>query len=61
MNATVSVELLDMISDIGTGNFIQTNYPELYAGGAYFVANPENEVYELDGGKVFYTSTDPRW
>ena len=20
--------------------------------------NPENEVYELDGGKVFYTSTD---
>ena len=44
--------------DIGTGNFIQTNYPELYAGGAYFVAKPENEVYELDGGKVFYTSTD---
>ena len=30
----------------------------MYAGGAYFVAKPENEVYELDGGKVFYTSTD---
>ena len=44
--------------DIGTGNFTQTNYPDLYAGGAYFVAKPENEVYELDGGKVFYTSTD---
>ena len=44
--------------DVGTGNFLETNYPELYAGGAYFVAKPENEVYEIDGGKVFYTSTD---
>jgi hypothetical protein len=44
--------------DIGTGNFEQTNYPELYAGGAFFVALPENEVYEETGGRVFYTSSD---
>ena len=44
--------------DIGTGNFIQSNYPELYADGNYFVAAPENEVYETNGGRVFYTSTD---
>jgi len=44
--------------DIGTGNFIQTNYPELYADGAYFVSSPENEVYEANGGRVFYASTD---
>jgi len=44
--------------DIGTGNFEQTNYPELYAGGAYFTASPENEVVETDGGRVFYVSTD---
>jgi hypothetical protein len=44
--------------DIGTGNFESTNYPELYAGGAFFVALPENEVYEEAGGRVFYTSSD---
>ena len=44
--------------DIGTGNFEETNYPELYAGGAYFEAAPENEVLEANGGRVFYTSTD---
>lgn len=44
--------------DIGTGNFEQTNYPDLYAGGAFFTAIPENEVYEEDGGRVFYASTD---
>jgi len=43
--------------DIGTGNFLQTNYPELYSTGIY-VPRPENEVYEEDGGRVFYTSTD---
>jgi len=43
--------------DIGTGNFEETNYPTLYATGDYFDA-PENEVVELDGGRVFYTSTD---
>lgn len=44
--------------DVGTGNFIQTNYPDLYADGAFFIAAPENEVYEENGGRVFYTSTD---
>jgi hypothetical protein len=44
--------------DIGTGNFEQTNYPEVYASGNYFVALPENEVYEANGGRVFYTSSD---
>jgi len=43
--------------DIGTGNFEQTNYPELYTTGDFFKA-PENEVVELEGGRVFYTSTD---
>jgi hypothetical protein len=43
--------------DIGTGNFEETNYPELYATGI-FVPAPENEVVEEDGGRVFYTSTD---
>lgn len=44
--------------DIGTGNFTQTNYPDIYAGGRYFVAAPENEVLEQQGGRVFYVSTD---
>ena len=44
--------------DIGTGNFEDTNYPAIYAGGAYFISAPENEVYEINGGRVFYTSTD---
>jgi hypothetical protein len=43
--------------DIGTGNFIETNYPDLYNVG-FFTAAPENEVVEEDGGRVFYTSTD---
>ena len=44
--------------DVGTGNFEETNYPDLYAGGAFFTAAPENEVLEVDGGRVFYVSTD---
>ena len=44
--------------DIGTGNFIETNYPTIYAGGNFFTAIPENEVYELNGGRIYYTSTD---
>jgi hypothetical protein len=43
--------------DIGTGNFEQTNYPELYTQGTLSRA-PENEVYNRGGGRVFYTSTD---
>lgn len=42
--------------DIGTGNFEETNYPELYSG--LFFSAEENEVYEESGGRVFYTSTD---
>jgi hypothetical protein len=44
--------------DIGTGNFEQTNYPEIYAGGNFFTANPENEVLEQNSGRIFYVSTD---
>jgi len=43
--------------DIGTGNFVDTNYPELYSTGLY-IGRPENEVTETDGGRVFYSSTD---
>jgi len=42
--------------DIGTGNFQQTNYPEIYSG--LFFSAPEDEVREENGGRVFYTSTD---
>ena len=44
--------------DIGTGNFVETNYPDIYANANFFTAAPENEVTETDGGRVFYTSTD---
>ena len=44
--------------DIGTGNFEETNYPTIYSGGNFFTALPENEVYETNGGRVFYVSTD---
>ena len=44
--------------DIGTGNFTQTNYPTIYAGGAFFTAAPENEVLEQNSGRVYYVSTD---
>ena len=42
--------------DIGTGNFLETNYPTLYSG--FYTVSPENEVVELNRGRVFYTSTD---
>jgi hypothetical protein len=43
--------------DIGTGNFTETNYPELYQDYDYTPA-PDQEVQNLNGGRVFYTSTD---
>jgi hypothetical protein len=43
--------------DIGTGNFEETNYPELYANYD-FGTEPFQEVQNLNGGRVFYTSTD---
>lgn len=42
--------------DVGTGTFLETNYPELYSG--HYFSSPENEVFERNGGRVFYTSTD---
>jgi hypothetical protein len=42
--------------DVGTGNFEETNYPDLYAG--FYEPAPENEIVEQDRGRVFYTSTD---
>jgi hypothetical protein len=43
--------------DIGTGNFLETNYPELYKNNN-FTTEPFQEVQNLNGGRVFYTSTD---
>jgi hypothetical protein len=43
--------------DIGSGNFIETNYPELYENYDYNSA-PDQETQNLNGGRVFYTSTD---
>jgi hypothetical protein len=42
--------------DIGTGNYVNTNYPKLYNGN--FFSAPEQQVVEALGGRVFYTSTD---
>jgi len=42
--------------DVGTGNFFETNYPELYSG--LFLSAPEDEIREEQGGRVFYTTTD---
>jgi hypothetical protein len=43
--------------DVGTGNFYETNYPTLYDNYEY-LAVPFQEIYNLNGGRVFYTSTD---
>ena len=43
--------------DIGSGNFEETNYPELYINYE-FGTEPAQEVQNLNGGRVFYTSTD---
>jgi hypothetical protein len=40
--------------DIGTGNFVETNYPGLPTQPAI----PANETVDNNGGRVFYTSTD---
>jgi hypothetical protein len=40
--------------DIGTGNFVETNYP----GIPLQVTVPANETVDNNGGRVFYTSTD---
>jgi hypothetical protein len=43
--------------DIGTGNFEETNYPVNYKDFD-FTTEPFQEVQNLNGGRVFYTSTD---
>ena len=43
--------------DVGTGNFEETNYPELYIDYE-FTTEPLQEITNLNGGRVFYTSTD---
>lgn len=43
--------------DIGSGNFETTNYPTMYAEYDYN-KEPFQETYNLNGGRVFYTSTD---
>jgi hypothetical protein len=43
--------------DIGTGNFEETNYPINYKDYD-FNTEPFQEVQNLNGGRVFYTSTD---
>ena len=40
--------------DIGTGNFVETNYP----GVPTQVPIPANETIDSNGGRVFFTSTD---
>jgi hypothetical protein len=43
--------------DIGSGNFEETNYPDLYVNYDFTTA-PFQEVQNLNGGRVFYTSSD---
>ena len=43
--------------DVGTGNFEETNYPINYKDFD-FTTQPFQEVQNLNGGRVFYTSTD---
>jgi hypothetical protein len=40
--------------DIGTGNFIETNYPNTPLQAPI----PANETFEENGGRVFFTATD---
>lgn len=46
--------------DIGTGNTTTTRYPDLYVYGVDSIneQQPFNEVTNIGGGRVFYTSTD---
>jgi len=43
--------------DIGAGNFETTNYPTLYTDYLY-TKSPLKETFNLNGGRVFFTSTD---
>jgi hypothetical protein len=43
--------------DVGSGNFLETNYPVLYSNYDYN-QEPFQEVENYNGGRVFFTSTD---
>jgi hypothetical protein len=43
--------------DVGTGNFEETNYPKLYIDYD-FTTQSFQETQNLNGGRVFFTSTD---
>jgi hypothetical protein len=47
--------------DVGTGNFLQTDYPDLYKTNAELDENTTkefNQVVQSGGGRIFYTATD---
>jgi hypothetical protein len=44
--------------DIGSGGFASTNYPVIIAADYSVQPNPDNEIFEANGGRVFYVSTD---
>ncbi len=44
--------------DIGTGNFAETNYPVIISADYTIQPDPDNEVFEADGGRCFYVTTD---
>jgi hypothetical protein len=44
--------------DIGTGGFASTNYPVIIAADYSIQPNPDNEIFEEEGGRCFYVTTD---
>ena len=44
--------------DIGTGNFAETNYPVIIAADYSIQPDPDKEIFEADGGRCFYVTTD---
>ncbi len=44
--------------DIGTGNFAETNYPVIISADYTIQPDPDNEIFEADGGRCFYVTTD---
>jgi hypothetical protein len=44
--------------DIGTGNFAETNYPVIIAADYTIQPDPDKEIFEADGGRCFYVTTD---
>jgi hypothetical protein len=44
--------------DIGTGGFADTNYPVIIAADYSIPPDPDKEIFEEGGGRVFYVTTD---